>query len=80
MDYCKYIANINFPDKLILEQKPCTKTRSNSPNILCLYRLTNMWAQLALLCHGKTINRFKLLLQAIFTNTMYTKNYIAFLI
>ena len=45
------------------ERKPCTKIRNSSPNDL-MFRLTNI--SLALLCHGKPINRLKLLLYATF--------------
>ena len=57
------LDNIKFLDIIILEQKPCTKTRSSSPNDF-MFRLTNI--SLALLCHGKPINRLKLLLYATF--------------
>ena len=59
MDYCKYLDNIKFLDIIMLERNPCAKTRSSSPNDFML-RLTNI--SLALLCHGKPINRLKLLL------------------
>ena len=63
MDYCLnkkiIIIIIKFPDIIILERKLYTKHRSISPNDF-MFKLTNI--SLALLCHGKPINRLKLLL------------------
>ena len=72
MNYYKYF-NIKFPDIIILERKPCTQTRSSSPNDV-MFRLTNI--SLALLCHGKPINRLKLLLYATFNfvNTVFVQS------
>ena len=67
------LDNIKFLDIVILERKPCTKTRSSSPNDF-MFRLTNI--SLALLCHGKPINRLKLLLYATFNfvNTVFVQS------
>ena len=48
-----------FPDIIILERKPYIKHQSISPNDF-MFKITNI--SLALLCHGKPINRLKLML------------------
>ena len=53
----KLTINIKFTYIIILEQIPCTKTQRISSKHFWLM-LTNI--SLALLCHGKPINCFKL--------------------